>query len=123
MKHFVHISFLFFITLFSYGQNLPVSQEKAPGIYLSDGTKVNEYKKTFEIKDIPNPDNITLSKIDMSKYWKFIDTNNRVEVLDDVTDLTLILYSRSEANAIIDFNSVLIVLRPEPAGDEKKKTQ
>src|SRR4051812_37628726 len=110
MKQCFYIVVFSLLTFFVSGQNSSVNQIKAPGIYLSDGTKVDEYKKTFEIKDVPNPDNTTLSKIDMSKYWKFINATNRVEVLDDVTDLTLILYSRTESKALLDFTSVLIVM-------------
>lgn len=120
MKQFFYISVFFFFTFFCNGQSSFVNQIKAPGIYLSDGTKVDEYKKTFEIKDTPNPDNITLSKIDMSKYWKFINATQRVEILDDVTDLTLILYSHSESSAFIDFKTVLVVMPPDFIRGETK---
>ncbi len=122
MKQVFYISVFSLIAFFSNGQSSSVNQVKSPGIYLSDGTKVNEYKKTFEIKEILNPDNTTLSKIDMSKYWKFINASQRIEVLDDVTDLTLILYSRSESETLIDFNSVLIVMPPDHVRDKTKTT-
>ncbi len=124
MRRFFYIAIFTFCTLFFYGQNLSVEHDndhtKAPGIYLPDGTKVNEYKKTFEIKDVPNPDNSALSKIDMSRYWKFMHVTNRVEVLDDVTGLTLILYSHSESKAFIDFNTALIVMPNDHIRGESK---
>ena len=101
-------------------QNSSANQIKAPGIYLQDGTKLNEYKKTFEIKGVPNPDLITLSKIDVSKYWKLMNASQRVEVIDDVTDLILILYSRAESNTHIDFNTVLVVMPPDFIRGETK---
>lgn len=123
MKQFISISVFFFFSMVSYGQISSVVQSKPAGIYLPDGTKVNEYKKTFEIKENANPDQMTLSKIDVSKYWKFINPTQRVEVIDDVTDLTLILYSRSESNALIDFNTVLVILPPESGNDQIMKSQ
>jgi hypothetical protein len=94
---------------------------KAPGMYLPDGSKLDEYKKTFEIKNVSHPDPITLSRIDMSKYWKLMRPNQRVEVLDSETGLTLILYSREETNTILDFNSLLIVMPTDSDRDETKK--
>jgi hypothetical protein len=120
MRCFFIVVFCVFCSLFFHGQTPSVDQMRTPGIYLSDGTKLNEYKKTYEIKEIANPDLLTQSKIDMSKYWKFIDANNRVEVIDDATDLTLILYSRTESNALIDFKSVLIVMPADHKRDDKK---
>ena len=110
MKQIFLISFFSLVSLFIYGQNPANNQAMIPGIYLSDGSKLNEYKKTFEIKNVPNPDNATLSKIDASKYWKYTNKTQRAEVLETVTGLTLILYSHNEINALIDFNTALIVM-------------
>lgn len=121
MKQIFLISFFSLITMFIYGQNPNDKQAMVPGIYLPDGSKLNEYKKTYEIKGVANPDNETLSRIDMSKYWKSMNLNNRVEVVDDVTGLTLILYSHTEQKALLDFNTLLIVLPKESNGEQNKK--
>lgn len=118
---FISLIFLL-ITVFSYSQSSLSQQPTKPGMYLADGTKVNEYKKTFEIKNNPNPDANTLSKIDVSKYWKLMSATKRVEVVDTVTGLTLILYSHNETNAFLDFNTLLIVMPNDANGDENKKT-
>ena len=106
----------------SYGQSPVGNDIKAPGIYLADGTKLDEFKKTFEIKDNPNPSATILSKIDVPKYWKYVNDTQRVEVLETETGLTLILYSRQEIEASLDFNTVLVVMPNESNGDENKKT-
>lgn len=120
MKRLLFLIFFSLVIFHISGQTSLVNQAKAPGMYLADGSKLNEYKKTFEIKDVQNPDNATLSRIDMSKYWKFMNATQRVEVIDDVTNLTLILYSHSESKAFIDYQSVLIVMPADYKRDETK---
>jgi hypothetical protein len=119
MRQFIYLSVLIIAAFSGYGQNSPPDQVKTPGIYLADGTKINEYKKTFEIKHLPDPDDVTLSKIDMSKYWGFMDETQRVEIVDDVTNWILVLYSREESSAFIDYRSALIVM---PAGHKKDES-
>lgn len=122
MKRFLFFSIFIFSAWLSFGQSIADSQNRKPGMYLQDGSKFDEYKKTFEIKNNPNPTAETLSKIDMSNYWKYIHKTQRVEVLDNVTGLTLVLYSREETSSLIDFNALLIVLPNEPTLLESKKT-
>lgn len=122
MKRFLLFSIFIFAACLSVGQSAANPEGKKPGMYLQDGTKFDEYKKTFEIKNNPNPTAETLSKIDMSNYWKYIHKTQRVEVLDNVTGLTLILYSREETSSLIDYNTLLIVMPNEPSSEERKKT-
>lgn len=122
MKQII-LSLIFIISaVFTYGQNTSVQQPTKPGMYLPDGSKLDEYKKTFEIKNNSNPDANTLSKIDVSKYWKLMNATKRVEVLDLVTNLTLILYSHEETKTKIDFNTLLIVNPTDVNRDEGKIT-
>jgi hypothetical protein len=116
--------FLIFVFLFAsastYGQP-GINQPKKPGVYLPDGTKVDEYKKTFEVKDNPDPNKEELCKVDASKYWKYIQENQRTEVYDEVTGFTLILYSRNEiAERMGNTDELLYVM---PSGDNRGESK
>lgn len=88
--------FVFALTWFhAFSQN-QVNEVKKPGVYYPDGTKLDEYQITFEIKDNPNPNKEELCKVNAAKYWRYIQENSRTEVYDEITGFTLILYSRQE---------------------------
>jgi len=121
MKRFFLSSLLLLFTVCLFGQE-SVNVIREPGIYSQDGKKLNEYKKTFEIKNNSDPDPLELAKIDISKYWKHCKDSTRVEVVDKLTGFTLILYSHKETRSFFNDQQLLITMPADQPRDQSKES-
>ena len=123
---FLKIGILCF-TLFQILPAISVGQTNSnktskSGIYLADGSKLDEYKKTFEIKNFANPDKKLISEIDVSKYWGLAKKTERTEVYDSTLNVTLILYSQEETKDFLNAGDFLIIMPTGYTRDTIKTT-
>lgn len=113
MKTYCHSFFKIGIFCFLFFQFFSIKsfcQTSKSGIYTSDGNRLDEYKKTFEIKNNANPSKKLLSEIDISKYWEFAKKTERTEVYDSISKVTLILYSIEETKDFLSTGDFLIIM-------------
>ncbi len=90
MKRILFFYIFLLSGLYTFGQN---SSKKSNDL---KNAGIDQYKKTFEIKDNFHPDKTTLSKIDISKYEKLRKDEERVQTIDEITGFTIVLYSKYE---------------------------
>jgi len=94
-----------------------VSNIPAPQIIVNERVpSYTKYKVEFEIKGIEKIDMQLLDKIDFEKYIPLRKQHERVEVTDDVTGKTLIIYSKDELKIVREPDYIIII-------DNKNKKQ